>query len=92
MRIGILIIALALMGCAAAPVRGTPAVMDGTDPASGTVIDPITLWQTYDPRGPKVGSVRHGARVTLVRVVGQGAEIMTADGVRGWCNAACVRP
>lgn len=80
--------------CAALVSCGTPAVtvtINGYDAASGVTLDPINLWQTYAPRGPKVGQVRHGERVTLLREMDGGALIRTSQGVQGWLSVQFIR-
>ena len=68
-------------------VPSTPArivTMSGYDQASGTTIDPINVWDDYQTRAHVVATVRNGEKVTLIRRSGDGVQIETASGARGW--------
>ncbi len=62
---------------------GRQLTIDGWDPASKSVIDPLNLWKDYQSR-TYAGKVRHGEIVTLVKREGDGVLIETKSGLRGW--------
>ncbi|HEY3404957.1 MAG TPA: hypothetical protein VGK59_16320 [Ohtaekwangia sp.] len=61
----------------------TSLTIDGRDPATGDIIDPLNLWANYETRtyARKVG---HGEIVTLIKREGDGVLIETESGQRGW--------
>jgi len=75
-------------GPAPAPARVRYVTMDGTDPASGTTIDPINLWDDYQTRSRVTGHAVHGALVTLLQRSGDGCEVQTNTGDRGWVTCS----
>lgn len=59
--------------------------IDGYDPASDSIIDPINVWQDYENRDAGiVTQAHHGASVKFLRREGDGILIETADGTQGW--------
>jgi hypothetical protein len=62
---------------------GKELTIDGWDPASQTVIDPINLWTSYENR-TYAGKVRHGEKVWYVKREGDGVLVETKSGKRGW--------
>jgi hypothetical protein len=84
-----------LFFCAALVSCGTPAqivTINGTDAASGTIIDPINLWRDYTDRNKGIAAtVRHGERVTLIREQGGAALIRKSNGAEGWLNTQFIR-
>lgn len=89
MRLTILLLALALLAaCGAAPAPVAAVVHARAE--DGRTISQITLFAQYEPRGRALGQVADGAPVKLISIVGQGALIETADGLRGWCNKAFI--
>lgn len=84
----ILLLVICLVACGTPPQTVT---MDGYDAASGTTVNPINIWASYEPRGARVGQVQHGERVTLLQRSGSGAQIQTAQGVRGWVGVAFIK-
>ncbi len=65
------------------PDYGKPLTIDGRDPATGDIIDPINLWENYETR-TYAGKVSHGQQVYLVKREGDGVLIETKNGLRGW--------
>ena len=57
--------------------------IDGYDPHTGSIIDPINVWKDYEDR-TFAGKVNHGEKVTLLRRVGDGVLIETSSGLTGW--------
>ena len=57
--------------------------IDGYDPASESIIDPINLWSDYETR-VYAGKVRHGEKVKIIKRVGDGVLIEKQNGKRGW--------
>ena len=57
--------------------------MNGRDPATGDIIDPINLWSNYATR-TYAGKVRHGEKVMLVKRDGVGVLVETKSGLKGW--------
>lgn len=89
MRILLLVFAIALLaGCGAAPAPIAAVVHARAE--DGSVINPVTLFSQYEPRGRVLGTVADGAPVKLIATVGHGALIETVDGLRGWCNKAFI--
>jgi hypothetical protein len=82
------LLALVIVGVVFAyVVPSTPArvvTMDGMDKASGTVIDPINVWGNYQTRTSVVAHVRSGDKVKLISRNGDGVQIETDNGTRGW--------
>lgn len=66
------------------------ATIDGTDAASGTVIDPINIFDRL-PGGKRVGTVRNGARVLILRREGDTVLIRTTEGVQGYIAAGFIK-
>jgi hypothetical protein len=67
------------------PTPETFVTMDGYDPASDSIIDPINLWIDYDDRSAGIAAkAKHGDKVKLVQREGDGVLVETADGVQGW--------
>jgi hypothetical protein len=59
--------------------------INGFDPATNQVIDPINLWSEYYPSKKYSGKVvHHEQKVTLVRRQGDGVLIETLSGDQGW--------
>lgn len=89
MRILIFVLALAfLAGCGPRPAPVAAVVHARAE--DGSTISQVTLFTQYEPRGRALGQVADGAPVKLISIVGQGALIETADGLRGWCNKAFI--
>lgn len=89
MRLTLFMLALALLAaCGAAPAPVAAVVHARAE--DGSVINPVTLFTQYESRGRALGQVADGAPVKLLSIVGQGALIETADGLRGWCNKAFI--
>lgn len=68
------------------PPNAQPAqtvTIDGTD-STGVRIETINVWNNYQTRSAVVARVRHGERVEMLGRSGDGVEIQTADGTRGW--------
>ena len=65
--------------------------MDGTE--NGELMVPIiNLWKDYNNRSRGVaGTIRHGARVKLIRRSGNGVLVETKSGTRGWATYYFVR-
>ena len=82
----------ALSGCGqtAPPANAQVVTMDGSDPATGQTIDPINVFDRL-PGGRRVGTVRHGARVTLIAREGEIAHIQTPDGIDGYVAADFIK-
>lgn len=62
--------------------------MDGRDAASGATVTSINLWDNYQTRSKVTGRARHGEQVTLLEQRGDGCEVQTAAGQRGWVTCA----
>lgn len=71
-----------------APARSVS--ISGLD-ESGQMIDPINVWNDYKTRGAIVARVHHGETVTLIGRDGDGAQIETANGVRGWLTYTFIK-
>lgn len=62
----------------------------GYDPATDEAIAVINIFDRL-PFGTRVGTVGHGATVTLIRRSGRIAQIRTADQVAGYVSAAFIQ-
>lgn len=59
--------------------------IDGYDPASDSIIDPINIWIDYENRDAGIVThAHHGDSVKFLRREGDGILIETADGTQGW--------
>jgi PBP1b-binding outer membrane lipoprotein LpoB len=83
------ILAALLVGCGGTPA-GRDVTIDARD-ESGQVIDPVNVWDNYQTRGAVVARVHHGDHVTLISRNGNGAEIVTSNGARGWLTYTFIR-
>ena len=83
-----IVLALVLAACGSTVTTSTTSTrtvtMDGYDRAADTTVDPINVWETYQPRGRLVGRVSSGATVTMLQRDGDGVLIRAADGTEGW--------
>jgi len=84
----LLILAVLLVGCGGA--TGQPVTIDGRD-SSGIVIDPINVWDNYQTRSTVVARVHHGDAVTMLGRSGDGVQIQTSAGVRGWLTYTFIK-
>ena len=82
--VALIIIGYITIANAPPPTPARMVTMDGTDKASGTVIDPINVWSDYQTRSSVVARVASGAKVKLISRNGDGVQIETASGARGW--------
>jgi len=90
MRVLLPLCLFALLACTSTPAVATRTVyLNGDDPASGTVIDPINIWSSYVPRGKVVARLAHGMAVQLVRHADGGALIRWSGG-EGWVGDAFI--
>lgn len=69
--------------------KSTPPVtfmtIDGYDPASDSIVDPINVWQDYENRDAGIATqVHHGDKVKFIQRKGDGILIETLDGTQGW--------
>lgn len=72
------------------PEYGRELTIDGWDPATNSIIDPLNLWENYETR-TYAGKVRHGNKVWYVRRNGDGILIETKSGQRGWITYFFIR-
>lgn len=75
----------------ARPVRAQTGAINAYDPATKTIIDPITIFMDYDNRNLGItGETRHGEKVVILETTGtgtpHGVKIKTASGVVGWVS------
>ena len=101
MRVHRTMVLLVILGwvtaCGATPtptVRPTPrptdtlmpmVTIDGKDPSTGLIIEPINVWKDYNNRAAGIATtVKDGQRVQFVRRTGDGVLIQTHEGKRGW--------
>lgn len=88
--IRLLFVLFLLTACARPIPTATRTVyLNGDDPATGTVINPINIWSSYAPRGKVVARLAHGSTVTLVRHQNGGALIRWSGG-EGWVGDAFI--
>ena len=64
-------------------ISNQTGTIDGYDPASDSIIDPINLWLNYETR-VYAGRVRHGEKINIIKRVGDGVLIEKENGKRGW--------
>lgn len=50
----------------------------------------VNVWDDYDKRSKVVAQLSHNDKVFLISESGDGAEIETEDGTRGWINKAFI--
>ena len=82
-------LAALLAGCAPSPAP--PIVTINARDESGQIIASVNVWDNYQTRATVVGVVHDGDRVALIRRAGDGAQIQTTAGVRGWVSAAFIK-
>ena len=59
--------------------------LDGYDPASDTIIEPINIWKDYKKRSKGiVGKGKHGERVQFLEREGDGVKVKLKNGKSGW--------
>lgn len=85
-----LISALGGRGAAPAAPAGKYVTIDGRD-VGGAIIDPINVWDNYTTRGAVVARLHHGDRVQMIGQSGDGVQIQTDAGVRGWLTNTFIR-
>lgn len=70
--------------------KGTELTIDGWDPATKSIIDPINLWKNYETR-TYAGNVQHGEKVKFIKRDGDGVLIETKSGIQGWVTYFFIR-
>jgi SH3-like domain-containing protein len=79
--------AISLAGCGETTATRV-VTMDGRDAAAELTVDPINLWDNYQTRAHVTGRVAHGAEVRLIQQSGEGCQVETNNGIRGWVTCA----
>ena len=82
------VLAALLVGCGSS--AGQAVTIDGRD-TSGAMIDPINVWDNYQTRGAVVARLHHGDTVTMLSRNGNGVQIQTSSGVRGWLTYSFIK-
>lgn len=90
MGIGLWLLRPYLPGAAPAAPAGQYVTIDGRD-VGGAIIDPINVWDNYTTRGAVVARLHHGDRVQMIGQSGDGVQIQTDAGVRGWLTNTFIR-
>jgi hypothetical protein len=83
MRLVILLCLLTLILPACGETVIAHGTMNGNDPASGTVIDPINVWNDYQTRARVVTQAHHGQSVDILEQTPTAYRIRV-NGVVGW--------
>lgn len=65
--------------------------IDGSDPATGTDVGAVNIWDDYRTRAKVVARLKTGDRVEMVGRDGAGVHLRLPDGQVGWVGQGFIR-
>ena len=64
---------------------GKDVTLDGYDASTNMTVEDINIWKDYNNRSLGISTRgKHGQKVKLLNKVGDGVEVETKDGKKGW--------
>ena len=74
------------------PAKPKTGSINGYDPATNSIIDPINLFISYENRGLGIsGRTNHGEKLVILDRSGNGIKVKTSAGTMGWISSWFVK-